>query len=70
MREMIELHPVAAPHPNPLPAGGERGRALLGAREKRRSRGISLLPVMTGRRWRQPDEGQPRPAMTGRKADV
>ena len=41
--------PGLAPHPNPLPASGKRGR-----QEWCHS---SLLPVSTGRRRRQPDEG-------------
>jgi cytochrome c-type biogenesis protein CcmH len=40
-----------APHPDPLPAGGERGRQALAG---------SLFSPLAGRRWRQPDEGQGR----------
>jgi hypothetical protein len=66
---------AVAPHPNltgwshaspPVlrtPAGGERGRASMGRRFKSQGRGISLLPVMTGRRCRQADVGQRAPAL-------
>lgn len=40
----------SAPHPDPLPASGERGQPKRCV--------LSLLPVLTGRRWRQPDEGR------------
>lgn len=52
MRSSVGTSNVAAfaPHPDPLPASGERGRP-----NWYRS---SLLPVLTGRRWRQPDEGR------------
>ncbi len=59
MRERIELRVAGAPHPNPLPAGGARGLALLGLEGNRDVAASVLLPVITGRRWRQPDEGQP-----------
>ncbi|NKK50634.1 hypothetical protein E0H35_34430 [Rhizobium leguminosarum bv. viciae] len=48
---------MAAPHPNPLPVNGARGRALRkvgGGTE--RSRHSPFAP-QAGRRWRQPDEG-------------
>ncbi|ASY58873.1 hypothetical protein SS05631_c39670 [Sinorhizobium sp. CCBAU 05631] len=38
----------SAPHPSPLPARGEGTGG----------RGMSLLPVRTGRRCRQADEGR------------
>jgi len=47
-----------APHPNPLPAAGERGRGpQTPLRETQRVQHVSFSP-RAGRRWRQPDEGQ------------
>ncbi|MEH2678135.1 hypothetical protein E0H39_18390 [Rhizobium leguminosarum bv. viciae] len=48
---------MAAPHPNPLPARGARGRALreVGG-ERRGPRQVPFAPF-TGRRCRQADEG-------------
>jgi hypothetical protein len=56
MRESFELNAGQAPHPASAPLGAPSPRTR-GEGNRQRS-GISLLPVITGRRWRQPDEGQ------------
>ncbi|RUM18824.1 hypothetical protein EFQ99_32430 [Rhizobium vallis] len=48
--------PMAAPHPNPLPVNGARGRAPREVAGTERWRHIPFAPL-AGRRWRQPDEG-------------
>ncbi|SEH23893.1 hypothetical protein SAMN03159407_1908 [Rhizobium sp. NFR12] len=53
MFDMVNLYSAAAPHPNPLPAGGERGRALIGAGSKQ----LAPFSPRAGRRCRQADEG-------------
>ncbi|PDT19768.1 hypothetical protein CO674_30950 [Rhizobium hidalgonense] len=54
--------PMAAPHPNPLPVLTGRGD-VPSEMSSRSGEGAasSLLPVNTGRRWRQPDEGPASP---------
>ena len=47
-----------APHPNPLPAGGERGLAVPYDRAGEDGAAYPFSP-QAGRRWRQPDEGHP-----------
>ncbi|RVH99618.1 hypothetical protein CN206_32720, partial [Sinorhizobium meliloti] len=59
-----------APHPSPLPARGERGRAPIGCNDEPAS---PFSPLKTGRRCRQADEGrpsvsQPTAAHNGRRA--
>ncbi|NKK53938.1 hypothetical protein E0H35_33435 [Rhizobium leguminosarum bv. viciae] len=49
---------MVAPHPNPPRKNGERGRALREAEGTERPRHTPFAP-RAGRRWRQPDEGQP-----------
>ncbi|OHV75608.1 hypothetical protein LCM4573_15790 [Rhizobium sp. LCM 4573] len=47
-----------APHPNPLPARGERGRAMLGLDDLGNAMPLAPFSPPAGRRCRQADEGQ------------